>query len=514
MQAANLDALITREDFEVKEEKTQSQSVQAIGIRNLERDDFFYCSLRKPDFQRETSEWDPKRVCDFIQSFLIGDLIPAIILWNSGRYVFTIDGAHRLSALIAWVLDDYGDGIISKNFFDNSIPDEQMIAAETTRNQVKDLVGTYSDHKYAIQNPTKVPKEMLERAYKLATLAMQVQWVNGDAKKAEASFFKINQQAVQIDKTELRLLKSRSKASALAARAIMRSGTGHKYWSRFSDENQQKIEESAKEIHDIIFMPKLKKPIKTLDLPIAGPGYSPQTLTLILDLINLANDIKSEEDLNIDPTGDETINFLINTRKILQRISGNHPSSLGLHPAVYFYSPQGRYQSTSLLAVVQLIKDFQKKNYFDSFTMNRRIIEDFILKYRDFVQQLNNRSRTGMKGYKPLKELYQFIIDNIEVGKNEVDLIRALNTDPRFSFLKTDNIHTFETEKKEFSRETKSEAFLREALKNPIRCSICGGLVHVNSISIDHINRIEDGGLGVIDNAQITHPYCNTTYKN
>ena len=148
----------------------------------------------------------------------------------------------------------------------------------------------------------------------------------------------------------------------LQLRAIMRSGTGHKYWSRFSDENQQKIEEIAKEIHEIIFTPKLKKPIKTLDLPIAGPGYSSQTLTLILDLINLVNDVKSEEALDIDPNGDETIDFLINTRKILQRISGNHPSSLGLHPAVYFYSPQGRYQSTSLLAMVQLIKDFQKKN--------------------------------------------------------------------------------------------------------------------------------------------------------
>ena len=136
------------------------------------------------------------------------------------------------------------------------------MAAKSTRDQVKKAVGTYSDHKYAIQNPNRVPKEMLERAYKLATLAIQVQWVNGDAKKAEASFFKINQQAVQIDQTELRLIRSRSRASALAARAIMRSGTGHKYWSRFSDENQQKIEEISKEIHDIIFMPKLKKPIK------------------------------------------------------------------------------------------------------------------------------------------------------------------------------------------------------------------------------------------------------------
>jgi len=50
----------------------------------------------------------------------------------------------------------------------------------------------------------------------------------------------------------------------------------------------------------------------------------------------LVNDVKSEETLEIDPNGDETIDFLINTRKILQRISGNHPSSLGLHPACIF----------------------------------------------------------------------------------------------------------------------------------------------------------------------------------
>lgn len=513
MQPANLDALIPREDFEVKEEVAQSQSIQAIQIRDLERESFLYYELRKPDFQRETSEWDPKRISDFIQSFLNGDLIPAIILWNSGKYIFTIDGAHRLSALIVWVLDDYGDGITSQTFFGSGIPEEQREVAQSTRNLVKELVGTYTDHKYAIQNQTKVPKELLERAKKLASLAIQVQWVNGDVNKAEDSFFKINQQAVPVHKTELRLLKSRSKASAVAARAIMRSGTGHKYWSRFPEENQQKIEEIAKEIHNIIFTPKLEKPIKTLDLPVAGPGYSSETLTLILDLVNLINDIKSEDALKTDSTGEETIKFLINTRKIMQRISGNHPSSLGLHPVVYFYSQQGRYQSTSLLAVVQLMKDFQRKKYFDTFIRGRRESEDFILKYKNFVQQINNRTRIGMKGYKPIKELYQFIIEATEKGFNEENIIKSLKADRRFSYLKTDYIHVFEA-KKEFSRETKSEAFLKEALKNPIRCKICGGLIHRNSITIDHIDRKEDGGLGIIDNAQIAHPYCNTTYKN
>ncbi len=40
---------------------------------------------------------------------------------------------------------------------------------------------------------------------------------------------KIYQQATLIDKTELKLLESRRKPNSIAARAIIRSGTGHKY---------------------------------------------------------------------------------------------------------------------------------------------------------------------------------------------------------------------------------------------------------------------------------------------
>ena len=140
--------------------------------------------------------------------------------------------------------------------------------------------------------------------------------------------------------------------------------------------------------------------------------------------------------------------------------------------------------------------------------------EDFILKYKDFIQQINNKHRIGMRGYMPIKELYQFIIEKLARGCDEDEILKSLKTDRRFSYLKADNIYNNETEKKEFSREIKSEAFLREALKSPIRCKICGGLIHKNSITIDHKDRKEDGGLGNIDNAQLAHPYCNSTVKN
>ena len=108
MAKVNLDALIRREDFEAEEVISSGKKKETISIEDIKSDSFFFTSLRKPDFQRETNEWDGKKVSELISSFINGDLIPAIILWRStGGYLFVIDGSHRLSALAAWVNNDY-----------------------------------------------------------------------------------------------------------------------------------------------------------------------------------------------------------------------------------------------------------------------------------------------------------------------------------------------------------------------------------------------------------------------
>ncbi len=66
----------------------------------------------------------------------------------------------------------------------------------------------------------------------------------------------------------------------------------------------------------------------------------------------------------------------------------------------------------------------------------------------------------------------------------------------------------------DFNSNTKSEIFITSALKSAPKCRICNGFIHVNSITIDHVQRKEDGGLGNSENGQLSHPYCNTTYKN
>ncbi|WP_445083100.1 HNH endonuclease [Candidatus Nitrotoga sp. BS] len=42
---------------------------------------------------------------------------------------------------------------------------------------------------------------------------------------------------------------------------------------------------------------------------------------------------------------------------------------------------------------------------------------------------------------------------------------------------------------------------------------MCGGYLHMNSNTTDHIERNRDGGSGNVENGQLTHSYCNSTYK-
>lgn len=516
MAKVNIDALIPREDFEIEENPNPGKKKETLSIEDLKPDSFFFTNVRKPDFQRETNEWDGKKIVDFIESFLYGDLIPAIILWRStSGYLFVIDGSHRLSSLAAWINDDYGDGAISKQFYDGIIPEEQIEIAEETRKLVRRRVGSYTDFKLALTNPDKVKPEIQKKAKNLAVLAIQLQWVEGDASKAENSFFKINQQAAPIDKTELILLESRKKPNCIAARAIIRSGKGHKYWSCFSQENQTEIQELAKEINLILFAPPLQTPIKTLDIPIGGKNYSAQTLPLILEFVNIVNNINPDfkQTLTDDSNGDETVKLLLKVRKIAWRINSIHSSSLGLHPIVYFYSQEGRHKIASFFATLSFILQLELKNTFSDFILVRPQFEEVLVQYDYLIQQINRKYRSALGSYQHIKDFYFAVIDQLKAGKSKDAAITEIIKLSKFNYL-TLQTETSPVTSSDFSTERKSAIYIREALAKAPKCKICGGLIHRNSITIDHIRRKEDGGIGDIDNGQITHPYCNSTIKN
>jgi len=318
-----LDALIPREDFEANDKEAGTTgNITNIGVRDLELNSFFFKALRKPDFQRETNVWNTKQIVSLIDSFISGDLIPAIILWkNPASHTFVIDGVHRLSALTAWINDDYGDGEISKKFYEGIIPEEQVNSAERTRKEVRKKIGRFSDYKLALSNPEKVDVHIVEKAKSLGALAIELQWIEGSTEKAETSFFKINQQVAYINKTELKLLKFRHKPNGIATRAILRSGKGQKYCSSYQESIQKEIQEMSKEINNIMFQPSLKNSIKTLHLPPRGKNFSSQNQSWILELVNKANQISSKSELFDDLDGAATLACLKNCLKSVKRMN-------------------------------------------------------------------------------------------------------------------------------------------------------------------------------------------------
>jgi hypothetical protein len=47
-------------------------------LEELKADRLYFKVLRKPDFQRETTNWSPETIVEFVKSFLDGELIPSI----------------------------------------------------------------------------------------------------------------------------------------------------------------------------------------------------------------------------------------------------------------------------------------------------------------------------------------------------------------------------------------------------------------------------------------------------
>jgi hypothetical protein len=527
----NLDALIPREDFDIlSEDKQELTNRDTIDISALVRGHFFYQALRKPDFQRETSHWSADKVAELIRTFLDGELVPAIILWSTGANTFVIDGAHRLSALIAWVNEDYGDGVLSLPFFGKALADDQIKASESTKKLIAKEVGTYEQYKRLaeVQDPNK--PEMSARAKRLGSVSLRVQWVAGNSKNAEDAFYRINLNATTIDDTELSMIRARRKPNALATRAIVRAGSGHKYWSGFNPEVQREIEERSAEIYNLLCEPPLVTPIRSLDLPAVGSGYSIETTKLIYDFVNFTHDLRSEmwldkskkvrgiprmhdNALADDADGTETIKYLRRIRNISDRITGSHPGSLGLHPAVYFYGATGNIQPTAFLAVVKLIEYLEKENALDKFTAVRSRFEEFLVNYRHFINQIGRTYGSGTKGLEPLFTMYKIIFKLLHEGREDAQIVEAIQRSDGLQFItvisEEDKLHG-----RNFSKETKSGAMLKASLVGAARCSICRARLHVKSISFDHVKRLADGGTGHPSNCAPSHFYCNTTFKN
>lgn len=498
-----LDAILPRADFLVDgENPNHTKNITELTTQNV---GVLLEFLRKPDFQRETNEWDANQILSLVESFLDDELIPSIILWkNSANFIFVIDGAHRLSALLAWLKNDYGDGEISREYFNNNISEEQLKLAEETRSKVERKIGSYESFMRQAALPTATP-EQRRRKLNLVSTALSIQWISGNAEKAEVSFEKINQQSSPLSPIERTLIKERKNTHGIVARSIYWGGTGHKYWGEFSEEVQTSIEINSKKINKLLFTPTLKNRLDSLNLPIGGTNLGSKDQQLILSMVKI---IYTE---NTSTTKEKNVlNCLIKTQKLLNQINSSHPSSLGFHATLYVFDESGSFKQGYLLGLIEFVMDLK----IDIFLKVRSKFEKFLFSHKNYLQQITSKKKASYESQgKEICSFYKLLL--IAMSKSSDQEVEDMISQ-KFDYLNIDKreISFGASPHGKFQMHHKNNIFIRERMAAELKCPLCGGYLEGKFNSTDHIIRRQEGGTNDTKNGQNTHPFCNTSYKN
>ena len=249
-----LDHLIPRENLRYKRSKEISAaSKESPELRMIDLQKGHLSSrtksLRKPDFQRATSAWTPDDCVSLLDSVINEQVIPSLIMWSSPEngYDYVLDGGHRISVVLAWLNDDWGDALPPERFQDEEQEQKIKEAAKVVRELVKVKIGSISDYQEADEEFNRivtegkvVPKKALSalkfnRAlfYQRLTkgaIAFHILWVPGDYEKAEQSFVKINKSGRDLSDWEITLIDSRHSSLARTVISIANINSVDHYW--------------------------------------------------------------------------------------------------------------------------------------------------------------------------------------------------------------------------------------------------------------------------------------------
>lgn len=505
----NLDALIPRLDLEVRSpdsSRMQSRD-QPIPVSELALGKLHYQLLRKPDFQRETDDWSIDNVVTLIKSFKDGHLIPALILWRGETgYTFVIDGAHRLSALIAWVNDDFGAGAISKSFYKDHIPKKQLEVDAECKRIVNSEIGSYATLSKLLSMPNISPEQV--RVAANISNALVTQTVVGDAAMAATSFLAINQRAVQIDPTERYMIEHRDKPNVIAARALVKNASGHQYWKKFDEERRRRIEKKARSIYSSIYEPEDAEPTSHLDLQPAGQAATANGLRIALDVVHIVNDIKGPV-ATPDLTGEATERLIERTSGVIKYLGGHDSASLSLHPSVYFWNATGNHQPSMFLAVVAFLQEMIERKELIRFTLIRARFEEFLLGNGDLRKRILDKYGGWGKSFGPTKRMLRILFEGLEAGKSFDAIEQAILKDQGGE---VDSALEVAATKSKW-KETKKSLRRQAALDSALPCPICKARMVMAHVSDDHITRRADGGTSTAENAELVHHFCNHGFK-
>jgi hypothetical protein len=302
------------------------------------------------------------------------------------------------------------------------------------------------------------------------------------------------------------------------------------YWRRFAKEKQEIIVEIAADLSKLLFVPNLVAPINTLDVPLAGFGYGSHVLPFAFDLVNVANGLALPDSsrkiiptatamlptLSDDTDGSQTIGYMKKAKDLVELLCSKHSGSLGLHPALYFYTPRGEFVPAAFFNLSTWFLDLEKRGKLKDFRDHRQAFEGLILEHPVIAKPALHKLGTGGRSRPRMIALFSRILDLLIAGKSKDDVWATVTGDPDFQFLAADDQEqqkeaSYGTPGSAFPRRAKSVGFYRQALPNSLRCPICGGLMHMNGMTTDHDQERSKGGLSADENARSVHPICNST---
>lgn len=519
----NLDALIARDDFEITSEEESFAPVFCLPELEARKNTFNI--LRKPEFQRATSDWTPTQVVEIVKNFVDGDLIPAVIIWNSpSRLQFIMDGAHRLSALIAWVNDDYGFGTISQKFYGvEGISAAQREAHFTTKDIMKLELGSYQDLLKISSEDGVGTAEERRRATGMNSRPIQIQsYSRPDPRKAEISFYRINQGGTPLNGEEREIIRTRRWPESIAARALWRVGQGKQYWSAFAADKRKEIEHLAADTHALLLKPEFDSKVSPMQIPLVGMGSSNASMGVLDQFILLANNLPERErrnpsveplessDPKIDSTGDTTIKYLQGGMRLAETLASKRPFSFGLHPAVYAYSKACKFLPGAFFAETMLVKDIIKRDKAHWFTDHRCEFEEFLVANKHHLSVLTHDGGSKMKSAPHILAYWQKVLDVISSGSDPLD---ALKHDARYAKLVESGEPIPEQISTKISKTASHAMALKSVLQAAARCPECGARIYKDAWTHGHEINASEGGSGHSDNLKMTHPFCNSGYK-
>ncbi|MEQ7217189.1 DUF262 domain-containing protein [Vagococcus fluvialis] len=349
------------------------------SLTDLENGQFFYDQLKKPYFQRDTNEWTVERVEKLLSTFLEDGLIPAIILWETNEGdILIIDGAHRISSLIAWVNNDFG---------------RVNVSSTNTHHEISDYfnskIGNYEDIKRSKEEKYKNIKQII------AKKSVPIQWVTGDYEKVKESFIRINEQGVTLSNDEKELIQKDKLPTSKLSRAILSHGTGQ------SSKNQT---ENSKKIFEYFFTPTLIK--DNVFYPMFGALDEEFVISKVFNVLKIVDE-NSQED---DDFSEQVLRFAEFSQEYLE-----------ISNKVYFYGANQHYKNSSLFGFSSFILELMKdEKLLIKYKENRGEFEDFLTSNERFVQTISRKRRQSSKAVVDISTYYKTVLESIAEKDEEI----------------------------------------------------------------------------------------------